>query len=128
MIHYPSREQILQLHARLLASSGGSSGIRDAGLIESALAQPQQTFGGEDLYPTLPEKAAALACSLLRNHPFVDGNKRVGYAAGRLLLLLNGWDLVASLDEREHVFLSLAAGTLGQEAFREWFIGHSFPQ
>lgn len=128
MILYPTREQILQIHARLLATSGGSGGIRDAGLIESALAQPQQTFGGEDLYPTLPEKAAALAYSLIRNHAFVDGNKRVGYTAGRLLLLLNGWDLVASVDEREHVFLSLAAGTLGQEEFREWFVSHSFPQ
>ena len=80
----------LELHRRLLAATGGASGIRDFGALESAVAQPKATFGGSDLYPTLPEKAAALCLALVQGHPFVDGNKRVGHGAMETFLVLNG--------------------------------------
>jgi death on curing protein len=75
MICYLTMAEVLDLHAKLIQQSGGSAGILDAGLIDSALCQPQATFGGQDLYPTLAEKAAALGFSLVLNHAFVDGNK-----------------------------------------------------
>src|SRR4030042_694170 len=74
--------QVLQLHRRIIEESGGTLGILNLGTLESALQQPRMTFGGEYLYPTLAEKAAALAFSIIRNHPFIDGNKRTGAAAG----------------------------------------------
>jgi death on curing protein len=76
-----SLDDVRSLHARLIAVSGGSDGLRDLGGLESAIAQPRMTFGGVDLYPTVVEKAAALCFSLVMNHPFIDGNKRVGHAA-----------------------------------------------
>ena len=78
---YLTVEQVLFIHMRLIAETGGSPGLRDLGLLASAVARPQATFGGEDLYPDLLSKAAALMDSLVRNHPFVDGNKRVGITA-----------------------------------------------
>lgn len=98
-------EQVLLIHARLIAQSGGSGGIRDRNAIESALAQPLMAFGGQDLYPTLAEKAAALGFSLIANHPFVDGNKRVGHAAAETFLRLNGFQFDASVDEQEAIVL-----------------------
>jgi death-on-curing protein len=82
------------------------------------------TFGGEDLYPELADKAAALGFSLIQNHPFLDGNKRVGHAALETLLMLNGAELDASLDEAEHTILDLAAGRLTREAFTNWVRSH----
>ncbi len=76
--------EVLFLHKRHIEISGGAHGLRDQGALESALAQPEMTFGGQDLYPTLIEKASALGFSLICNHPFVDGNKRVGFAAGEI--------------------------------------------
>jgi len=81
-----SLREVLTLHERIAARSGGGVGLRDFGMLESALAQPRQTFGGSDLYPTLVEKAAALGFSLIANHPFVDGNKRMGHAAMEIFL------------------------------------------
>ena len=78
--------ELIQLHHRIIEQSGGADGIRDLGLAESALAQPRMSFGGIELYPSLPEKAAALCFSLVMNHPFVDGNKRIGHAAMETLL------------------------------------------
>jgi len=88
--------------------------------LESALAQPHMTFGGEDLYPTLIEKAAALSFSLIKNHPFVDGNKRIGHAALETFLLLNGQEIEATVDEQEAIILGLAAGELDRSSFLEW--------
>ena len=76
-------EQILILHQRVIQQSGGASGIRDKGILESALAQPEMSYGGQALYPTIIEKVAALGYSLIQNHPFIDGNKRIGHAARR---------------------------------------------
>ena len=73
--------EVLELHRRIIRYSGGSLGIRDLNAIESAIAQPRMTFDGEDLYPTIVAKAAALGFSLIQNHPFIDGNKRIGHAA-----------------------------------------------
>ncbi len=113
-------EEVLELHRRLLAASGGLSGVRDLGSVESAVAQPHMSFGGQDLYVGLAEKAAAVGFSLVRNHPFVDGNKRIGHAAMETFLVLNGWELVATVDEQEQVILNLAAGHLEREDFVAW--------
>ena len=112
--------QILELHQNLIAESGGVSGIRDFGALESALAQPEMTFGGQDLYPTLAEKAAALAYSLVMNHPCVDGNKRAAHAAMEIFLVLNGYEIDASVDEQEELFLNLASGKIKRQELVEW--------
>jgi len=97
---YATRDQVLRAHAACLAATGGTPGIRDDGLLDSAIAAPKMTWGADDLYPTLPAKAAALAFSLIANHPFVDGNKRIGYVMAVHLLESSGWELSAELDER----------------------------
>jgi death-on-curing protein len=120
MIRYVSLEEVLELHRLVLRQSGGLHGVRDLGGLESAVAQPQMTFGGKDLYPCLPTKAAALAFSLVRNHPFFDGNKRIGHLAMEMFLVLNGHELDAGVDEQERIILGLAAGELRREEFAEW--------
>ncbi len=92
-------------------------GLWDENALESAVAQPLMTFGGEDLYPTLLDKASALGFSLIRNHPFVDGNKRIGHAAIETFLFLNGFEIEASVDEQEEAILGVAAGTLDRAEF-----------
>ena len=126
-MRYLTLPELLRLYERLMQRSGGAAGIREPGGVESALAQPQTTFGGEDLYPTLAEKAAALGFSLIMNHPFVDGNKRIGHAAMELFLLLNGHEIVAPVDEQERVILRVAAGEMSRTAFTEWVDGHISP-
>ncbi|MBX3052013.1 MAG: type II toxin-antitoxin system death-on-curing family toxin [Caldilineaceae bacterium] len=126
-MRYLTYSQLLRLYERLIQESGGSAGIREQGGIESALAQPQITFGGDDLYPTLAEKAAALGFSLIMNHPFVDGNKRIGHAAMEAFLLLNRHEIVASVDEQEQVILQVAAGKLRRSEFTEWVTAHITP-
>ena len=100
-MRYLSLGEVLELHRRIIAATGGASELRDLGALESAVAQPRMTFGGEDLYPDLPSKAVALGFSLIQNHPFVDGNKRVGHAALETLLVLNGSELDAPAAEAE---------------------------
>ncbi len=115
-----SLAEVVELHRQVVHSSGGSHGIRDLGILESAVAQPRMSFDGQDLYPTLVEKAAALGSSLVQNHPFVDGNKRVGHAALEVTLVLNGFELSASIEEQEQIMLDLAAGKLTREEFSIW--------
>ena len=117
-------DEALYLHRRIIEETGGSGGLRDPGALESALAQPQMTFGGEDLYPGLAEKASALCFSLIQNHPFVDGNKRVGHAAMVAFLELNGHRLQADVDEQEHMILGVAAGSIGRERLVSWVSSH----
>src|SRR5437867_4349304 len=105
-------QQVLELHERILRQSGGAPGILNLGGLDAALAQPVLTFGGQELYPSPVEKAAALGFSLIMNHPFVDGNKRVGHAAMEVFLVLNGLEINASTDEQERVVLAVAAGEL----------------
>jgi death-on-curing protein len=124
MIRYLTLEEVLELHRLALEQSGGLGGVRDLGALDSALAQPQMAFGGQELYPTLAEKAAALAFSLVCNHPFVDGNKRVGHAVMETFLVLNGWELVAEVDDQEQVILQLAAGSLKRDEFTAWAQSH----
>jgi death-on-curing protein len=89
MIRYLVLIEVIELHRQIIEQSGGSLGIRDLGAVESALAQPRMTFGGEELYPTLVDKAAAIGFSLIMNHPFIDGNKRIGHAAMEVFLVMN---------------------------------------
>ncbi|MDH4152795.1 MAG: type II toxin-antitoxin system death-on-curing family toxin [Nitrospira sp.] len=93
--------------------------------MESALAQPRQSFSGQDLYPTLTSKAAALCFSLVLNHPFIDGNKRIGHAAMETFLVLNGYELDATADEQERIMLDLAAGNLSRNIFEDWIQQHT---
>ena len=122
---YP--QQVLYLYRAIIEQSGGSVGLRDEGLLESAVYRPQASFGGQDLYPDLFSKAAALGHSVIRNHPFVDGNKRVGFEAMRLMLRLNGYDLHASLEHRLRFVLDIAKGTLSDQAIADWLQQHSRP-
>jgi death-on-curing protein len=124
-MRYLTLTEVLDLHALVLAQSGGAPGVRDAGGLTSAVAQPAMTFGGAELYPTLVEKAAALAFSLINNHPFVDGNKRIGHAALETFLVLNGHELKASVDEQEVIILGVAAGTVKRPEFVEWLRSHT---
>ena len=123
-MRYLTLNEVLELHRRLIERYGGSAGIHDLGALESALAQPRMTFGGEELYPTIVEKAAALGFALIKNHPFVDGNKRTGHAAMETFLILNGFEMDASVDEQEQVILQVACGELGRGEFTEWLRGH----
>ena len=123
-MRYLTLEEVKQLHERVVKQSGGSEGIRDEGALESALAQPQMSFAGEDLYPTLAAKAASLAYSLVQNHAFIDGNKRVGHAAMEVFLLLNGYEIAASVEAQEAIFLDVAAGRLSREGLTTWIEIH----
>jgi death-on-curing protein len=124
MTRYLTLAEVLELHQRVLGATGGGAGLRDQGGLASAVAQPQMTFGGEDLYSTLADKAAALGFSLIQNHPFVDGNKRVGHAALETFLVLNGHELAADVDEQERVILAVAAGALDRSGFAAWVAAH----
>ena len=123
-MRYLTFAELIELHRRIIEQSGGANGIRDLGLAESALAQPQMSFGGTELYPTLAEKAAALCFSLVMNHPFSDGNNRIGHAAMETLLVMNGFELNANVDDSESVILRLAAGELERTPFTEWVVKH----
>jgi len=124
MIRYLTLVEVLSLHSQIIEQSGGALGVRDLGALESALVQPRMTFGGEYLYPTLADKAAAVGFSIVMNHPFVDGNKRTGHAAMETFLVLNGMEISASVDEQEQVILALASGNSGRESFVEWLKQH----
>ena len=126
-MRYLSLGEVVDLHQALLEQTGGATGIRDLGMLESALAQPRATFGGTDLHPTLITKAAALGFSLALNHPFIDGNKRVAHAAMEVFLLLNGVELIAAIDEQERLMLNLAAGQVTRERLTGWLENHVRP-
>ncbi|MCK6685830.1 MAG: type II toxin-antitoxin system death-on-curing family toxin [Thermoanaerobaculia bacterium] len=116
-----SAGQLLEIHARLRREFGGGAGVRDPAALASAVARPFATFDGEDLYPGLPEKAAALLHSLVCNHPFIDGNKRVGALAAELFLEVNGSELVASDEDFEATVMAVARGEMGIEMLTVWF-------
>ena len=122
-MRYLSLNEMLDLHQSVMTHSGGMAGIRDLGALESALAQVRMTFDGEELYPTVVEKASALGFSLINNHPFVDGNKRAGHAAMETFLILNGFEIAASVDEQAEVVFKVAAGELTREEFTAWLRG-----
>jgi len=119
-MRYIGLAEVLSLHQQILANTGGAEGVRDLGALESALSQPKLSAGGMEAYPTLIEKAAALCFSLSGNHPFVDGNKRVAHAAMEVFLLLNGWELVATVDDQEALMLRLASGEVERDELLTW--------
>ena len=123
-MRYLSLQEVISLHSLLISQSGGSSGLRDRGALESAVAQPEASFGGEELYPDLASKAAALGHSVIQNHPFVDGNKRVGHAAMEVFLLLNSHEIDASVDEQETIIIAVASGKLSRIQLSEWIRKH----
>ena len=119
-MRYLTLAEVVELHRLTIEQSGGASGLRDLGALESAVAQPRMTFRQEDLYPTMVEKASALCASLVQNHPFVDGNKRVGHAAMETYLFLNGFEIDAPVDSQEETILGLASGELDRAGLAEW--------
>ena len=123
-MRYLTLGEVLDLHRGIIEQSGGACGMRELGGVESAVAQPQMTFGGEELYPTIESKATALCFSLVMNHPFVDGNKRIGHAAMETFLVMNGFEIVANVDDAEKIILTLAAGELSREELLEWVASH----
>ena len=120
MTEYLSVRQVLRIHALQIEVFGGSAGVRDRGALEAAIARPQMTFDGEDLYRDLADKAAALLHSLVQNHPFIDGNKRVGAMAMELFVVANEHDLRARGDELAALVLAVARGELAAEALAIW--------
>lgn len=113
-------QQVLFIQSRLISEFGGSHGIRDLGLLESAIARPQATFEGKDLYPDIFSQAAALMESLIGNHPFVDGNKRTGISATALFLRVNGWRVTASNADLEAQTLQVVVGDTPVEELASW--------
>lgn len=109
----------------IIEKFGGIRGIRDRGLLESALSRPFQTFDNKDLYPSILHKSAALVESIVINHPFLDGNKRIGYVLMRLFLIENGYDLNASQDDKYDFVIKIASGLSDLEQIHDWISQHT---
>jgi death-on-curing protein len=120
MVTWIERPLALAIHERQLAEHGGSGGVRDEGMLDSALARPQQLHAYGEPPPDLAALAASLAFGLARNHPFIDGNKRTAHVCYRLFLRLNDADLIADNEEKYVAMLSLAEGTLAEAEFAAW--------
>lgn len=126
-MNYLSPQQVLFIHARLIAETGGETGLRDVALLVSVVARLQATFDGQELYPGLFEKAAALLDSLVNNHPFIDGDKRTGITSAGLFLRINGLHLVCAQAELEAFTLQVATEHPSIEMLSEWLRAHSQP-
>lgn len=126
-MRYITVRQALELHRRIIKQSGGTPGILNLGALESALRQPRMTYGGHELYTTLAEKAAVLAFSIIRNHPFLDGNKRTGHAAMEVFLIMNGYEIWASVDDAEDAILRVASGEMKRDELTDWIEAHQHP-
>ena len=124
-MRYLTPEQVLFIHARLIAETGGAHGVRDLGLLESAVSRPQAVFEEVELYSDVQQKAAALLESLVNNHPFVDGNKRTGITAAAMFLQVNNYSLIVSNREIESFVLSIASGEQTFDSIVEWLKIHS---
>ena len=123
-MHKLSVEQVISMHSRLVMKTGGSDGIRDEGLLESALNAPFQSFGGQDVYTTIYEKAARLGYGLAQNHAFIDGNKRIAAHVMLVFLAVNGIETDCTESELYLLFLGLAASEVTFEDLTEWIINH----
>ena len=119
-----TKEQVLMLHSQLIEVTGGSAGIRDEGMLDSALSNPFQSFGGESLYPSIQAKAAQLCYGLVKNHAMIDGNKRLGAHVMLVFLALNGYELEYSQKELSDTILAVAAGEMSTENLLQWIIRH----
>lgn len=115
-----SRQEICRLHELSINKYGGAEGIRDEGLLESAIARPYQTFGGEELYFSVFEKAAAIAESIIINHPFIDGNKRTGFLAMLAILNREGFVLTATNEAVYSFVISISTGSIAFEEIKKW--------
>lgn len=123
-MRYLTLAEVINLYVLVIEQSGGSPGIRDISLLKSALANPRMTYAGKELYPNLIDKASILGYSIIENHPFVDGNKRIGHAAMEAFLVMNGFEIDASVDEQEQTILHVASGQMSLDDFREWLSTH----
>ena len=119
-----SKEQILLLHSQLIQQTGGSDGVRDYALLESAIEAPFQSFGGDELYPTIQAKAARLGYGLIKNHCMIDVNKRIGTHVMLVFLALNGIELSYTQKELYEVILQVASGELEYEDLLKWILRH----
>ena len=119
-----TKEQILMLHSELIKTTGGSDGIRDIGLLESALETPFQSYGGEELYPSIWAKAARLCYGLVKNHALVDGNKRIGVHAMLVFLSVNGYELEYTQKELSNLILDVAADKKQYKDLLQWLLKH----
>ena len=119
-----SKKQILMLHTQLIQQTGGSDGVRDYNLLDSALENPFQSFGGEELYPTIQAKAVRLGYGLIKNHCMIDGNKRIGTHAMLVFLALNGIQLKYTQKELYETILDVAAGKIEYEDLLQWVLNH----
>ena len=119
-----TKKQLLLLHEELITETGGAAGIRDEGLLDSALTAPFQSFEGHIPYPSLQQKAARLGYGLVKDHPFVDGNKRIGAHAMLVFLALNGVVLDYTQEDLADAFLNLASGKIGFEELLQWVLAH----
>lgn len=119
-----TKEQILLLHTQLIEITGGSDGIRDIGLLESALESPFQSYGGVELYPSIQAKAARLCYGLVKNHAMIDGNKRIGCHAMLVFLALNGYEIEYTQKELSDLILDVAADKKQYEDILQWLLAH----
>ena len=119
-----SKRQILMLHTALIAQTGGIDGVRNEGLLDSAINAPFQTFAEQDLYPTVLEKAARLGFGLISNHPFLDGNKRIGAHAMLTFMGVNQINLCCTDEELISLILQVASGSLDYDGMLEWLKSH----
>ena len=119
-----SKDDIIRLHSELINTYGGTHGVRDDALFDSAMAAPFQSFGGVDFYPSIEEKAARLGYGLAANHPFHDGNKRIGAHAMLIFLDINGIALNCSSKELSDIFLSIASGNTEESELLDWINSH----
>lgn len=119
-----TKEQVIILHRELIKETGGTDGIRDEGLLESALEAPFQSFDGIDAFPSIQQKAARLGFGLIKNHAFVDGNKRIGVHAMLVFLALNGIEIEYTQKELSSVILKVAAGNCSFENLVKWIVNH----
>jgi death-on-curing protein len=120
----PSVETVVAIHAELINKIGGLHGIRDENLLDMSVNSPFQTFGGNDLYPTLVKKAAHLVFSLIKNHPFLDGNKRVGVTVMIIFLKSNGFEIDCTNEELADLGIGLADGSYDEDYVRNWIKNH----
>ncbi len=128
MMWLPALDHVLLLHKKLIEQTGGADGVRDLGLIESALQRAYAAFGGVEAHPGVIDKAAAVGCGLTQNHGFIDGNKRIGMASMLLILRRNGIALSYTQDELVQLGLSVAQGKMDVPQVREWIENHQKKQ
>jgi death-on-curing protein len=113
-------QEVLEIHQVLIQQFGGSQGVRDEGLLKSAIERPFSGFGEAEFYPTPEAKAGAILESIVKNHPFIDGNKRTGYVLMRLILMQFGKDITATQDEKYELVISVASGKIDFQEIVSW--------